>query len=96
MLPANFQIHLDYSLKQRFMMEFTVSHCRRLIDITAKEINDIDIDKKKYCIYLQMYGYNILSHLIKMTELLIIYVRLFYYMLCTRLSFSKRYSLTSK
>lgn len=48
MLPANFQIHLDYSLEQRFMVEFTVSHRRRLIDVTTKEMDDVDIDKILY------------------------------------------------
>jgi len=42
MLPANFQIHLDYSPEQRFMVEFAVSQRRRLIDVTTKEMNDTE------------------------------------------------------
>lgn len=52
MLPANFQIHLDYSLEQRFMVEFTVSHRRRLIDVTTKEMDDVGIDNRQDTVYI--------------------------------------------
>lgn len=53
MLPANFQIHLDYSLEQCFMVEFAASHRRKLIDITTKQMNYINVDGQ----YMYMYSY---------------------------------------
>lgn len=44
MLPANFQIHLDYSPEQRFMAEFAVSQRWRLIDVTTEEMSDVGIE----------------------------------------------------